>query len=449
MTDLASRLRQALHSGSGSAARRELTYEPDSGGYERPTDIDELCAALTAVPAQTPAGRCLQVNRRYDADRWYGDIQIGNCERTDVSPVEVLCAPGAQASGPSGPPVFLDIETTGLSGGAGTVAFLVGCGYFDLGAFQIHQFLLPSFAAERALLAAVAASVEPAGCIVTYNGKTFDLPLMETRWLFHRMRMPLADKPHVDMLHPARRLWRHRGGAGIEPEGCNLAVLERDLFGVRRIGDVPGFEIPSRYFRFLRSGNPAPLEAVLEHNRHDLVSLAVVTARDAEIARIGSAACRDGRERVALGRLFERAGKVDGAERCYRDATRDRNARVSADAWCRLALHLRRARRYADAADAWRHVLETLGTSRIPGTSGTSGILATLAREALAIHMEHRSGNLDGARALALEALLDLEEADEAPGRRDALRYRLARLDRKLAAVQQKGGANAAFPEFL
>jgi len=452
MTDLASRLRQALHSGSGSAQRRELTYEPDSGAYERPTDIDELCAALTAVPAQTPAGRCLQVNRRYEADRWYGDIQIGNCELTDLSPVEVLCAPTAGASrtpGTSGTPVFLDIETTGLSGGAGTVAFLVGCGYFDLGAFQIHQFLLPSFAAERALLAAVAASVEPAGCIVTYNGKTFDLPLMETRWLFHRMSMPLADKPHVDLLHPARRLWRHRGRAGIEPEACNLAILERDLFGVRRIGDVPGFEIPSRYFRFLRSGNPAPLEAVLEHNRLDLMSLAVVTARVAEIGRGGSPACRDGRERVALGRLFERAGKVDEAERCYRDATGDRNVQVRADGWCRLALHLRRARRYADAADAWQHVLATLGTSRTPGTSGTLGTsgtpetLGTLAREALAIHMEHRSANLDGARALALEALLDLEEADEAPYRRDALRYRLARLDRKLAAVQQKSGGSA------
>jgi hypothetical protein len=434
MTDLASRLRQALRSGSGSGPRRELTYEPDSGVYQRPTDLDDLCAALTAVPAETPAGRCLQVNRRYEADRWHGDIQIGDCELTDLSALEVL---NSGAPGTFGTPIFLDIETTGLSGGAGTVPFLVGCGYFDLGAFQIHQFLLPSYAAERALLAAVAASVEPAGCIVTYNGKTFDLPLMETRWLFHRMSMPLADKPHVDMLHPARRLWRHRERAGIEPEGCNLSVLERDLFGVRRIGDVPGFEIPSRFFSFLRSGNPAPLEAVLEHNRLDLVSLAVVTARVAEIARGGSPACRDGRERVALGRLLERAGKSDEAERCYRDATGDRNACVSADAWCRLALHLRRARRYADAADAWQQVLRTLGTL------GTFGPPGTLAREALAVHLEHRSGNLDGARALALEALLDLEEADEAPRRRDALRHRLARLDRKLAVVQQKSGASA------
>jgi hypothetical protein len=434
MTDLASRLRQALRSGSGPPPRRELTYEPESVSYEQSVDLNELCAALTAVPAETPAGRCLQINRRYEAGQWHGDVQIGDCDLPDLSALEAF-NPGTP--GTSGTPVFLDIETTGLSGGAGTVAFLVGCGYFDLGAFQVHQFLLTSYAAERALLAAVAASVEPAGCIVTYNGKTFDLPLMETRWLFHRMRMPLADKPHVDMLHPARRLWRDRGRGSLGPEGCNLAVLERDLFGVRRIRDVPGFDIPGRYFRFLRSGNPAPLEAVLEHNRLDLVSLAVVTARVVAMARDGSSACRDGRERVALGRLFERGGKAVEAERCYQDATHDAHVSVRADAWCRLALHLRRARRYSDAADAWQQLLRTLGT---PGTPGTHG---TLAREALAVHLEHRAGNLDGARALALEALLDLEEADEAPRRRDAFRYRLARLDRKLAAVQEKSGESA------
>jgi uncharacterized protein len=466
MTDLAARLRQVLRPPSRpqvsqvassspiAAPRRELTYELDSGVYERQIDLECLCAALTAVPADTPAGRCLQVNRRYEAERWHGDVQIGDCELTELSALEIYFprtprTPGTPETpgtlGTLGTPIFLDIETTGLSGGAGTVAFLVGCGYFDLGAFQIHQFLLPSYASERALLAAVAASIAPAGCIVTYNGKTFDLPVMETRWLFHRMTMPLAEKPHVDMLHPARRLWRNRQAApGVDAEACNLTVLERDLFGIRRIRDVPGFDIPSRYFRFLRSGDPAPLEAVLEHNRLDLVSLAVVTARAAALARGGSAACRDGRERLALGWLLERAGKDDEAGRCYRDATADRSAKVRVDAWCRLALQLRRARRFTDAADAWQQVLRTLGTMGTTGTPGTFGTLGTLAREALAVHMEHRAGNLDGARAFALEALLDLEETDEAPRRREALRHRLARLDRKLGAVQQKSGANAS-----
>jgi hypothetical protein len=169
----------------------------------------------------------------------------------------------------------------------------------------------------------------------------------------------------------------------------------------------------------------------------------VITARVAAMARDGSPACRDGRERVALGRLFERGGKPADAERCYRDATLDRNASVRADAWFRLALHLRRARRHSEAADAWDQVVRTLGTSRSSRTPGTPGTLGTLAREALAVHREHRAGDLDGARELALEALLGLEEADEAPRRCDALRHRLARLDRKLAGVQKKSGDSA------
>jgi uncharacterized protein YprB with RNaseH-like and TPR domain len=444
MTDLASRLREivrgpgpATRPGSGQAERplsgslRELTYEPEGPAASAPADLDALCASLGGVPFDAGAGRCLRISRRYEADRWHGDLRIGDCELTDLAALDVLFPGTSGTSGTSGTPVFLDIETTGLSGGAGTIAFLVGCGFFDLGAFQVYQFLLTSFATERALLAAVAASVESGDCLVTYNGKSFDLPVMETRWLFHRLPAPLSEKPHVDMLHPARRLWKRReseharGGAlRTASDGCNLAILERDLFGVRRVGDVPGFEIPSRYFRFLRTGNPAPLEAVLEHNRLDLVSLAAVTARAAAIARGGSTACRDNRERVALGRMLERAGLTASAEQCYADASEDPDPDVGAEAWCRLALLLRRARRYADAADAWHKVL----------AAGTQGNLALgkIARVALAVHMEHRTRDLDSARALALEALLDLEETDDCPRARDGLRHRLARLDRKI-----------------
>jgi uncharacterized protein YprB with RNaseH-like and TPR domain len=93
------------------------------------------------------------------------------------------------------------------------VAFLVGCGWFDMGAFQVRQFLLTSYASERALLDAVASCFDAASLLVTYNGKTFDVPMMETRWMFHRMRMPLESVRHFDMLHPARRLWRNRDDA--------------------------------------------------------------------------------------------------------------------------------------------------------------------------------------------------------------------------------------------
>jgi hypothetical protein len=204
-----------------------------------------------------------ELDRRYEADRWHGGVRIGDCEVQDFGAPAILDPALTDGTGGQTPDVplrtfrrtiFIDLETTGLSGGAGTVAFLVGCGYFDLGAFQVRQFLLTSHASERALLHAVAEFFKGTDLIVSYNGKTFDVPVMETRWLFHRLQMPLDNVPHFDVLHPARRLWRARSGsADADDGGCRLSTLERALFGFRRVGDVPGGEIPGRFFQFLRS----------------------------------------------------------------------------------------------------------------------------------------------------------------------------------------------------
>ena len=175
---------------------------------------------------------------------------------------------------PARPPfVFLDLETTGLSGGAGTYAFLVGCACFaDDGSFVVRQHLMISPAGEPAMLRAVSAELEAAGALVSFNGKSFDAPMLETRYLFHRLPWPAGGLAHVDALHPSRHFW---GDAG----GCSLTVLESQVLGARRTGDVSGMEIPARYFQFLRTGDARPLEAVLEHNRLDLLSLAGLTSR--------------------------------------------------------------------------------------------------------------------------------------------------------------------------
>ena len=404
-------------------------------------DVDRVAEVLAGRAVRNSFGACLVIDRRYESDRFHGDIQIGECELEACDALAVLDPAlkfdsygGSQITN-GGPrnttrTVFIDLETTGLSGGAGTVAFLVGCGYFDLGAFQIRQFLLTSYSAERALLAAAAEFFDDADLIVTFNGKTFDLPVMETRWIFHRMEMPLDGVPHFDMLHPARRLWRARVGASIDEGGCRLTTLERVLMGVRRVGDVPGFEIPSRFFRFLRTGDPRPLEPVLEHNRLDLVSLAAVTGRAVRLAREGDMACRDSGEALALGTIFERAGAFERAEACYRRALASGCIDHRAEALYRLGVRFRRDRRFSEAAAIWRDVLaltEPRSTRRRAGMAE----LRQFAIEALAIHHEHRARDLDTARELAMFAL---EEA--APARADGIRHRLARIDRKLARKQ-------------
>ena len=459
--DLGSRLR-AIVRGGPPRPIRELTYEPDTGGYEAVMDLDRVAEILGGQPVETPFGRCLRIDRRYESDRRHGNIRIDECEVTDYSSLSLLAPdllerpePSTQHLAPSTPhlapstqhpapstqhpapsrTLFVDLETTGLSGGAGTVAFLVGCGYFDLGAFQVRQFLLTSYAAERALLAAVAEFMDGTGLLVTYNGKTFDVPVMETRWSFHRMEAPdftSAGVPHFDVLHPARRLWRNRVAspdprqAELAEEGCRLSTLERVLFGVERVGDVPGGEIPDRYFQFLRSGDPRPLEPVLEHNRLDLVSLAAVMARAARLAADGHEACRDAAEALALGRVYERAGSTDRAERCYRHAVASECIEVRAEALYRLGLRMRRDKRYEEAASVWRDVM-ALTDARSVRRHQDLAALRQFAVEALAIHHEHRDVDLAAARELALFAL---EDADDS--RADLVRYRLARLDRKL-----------------
>jgi hypothetical protein len=245
---------------------------------------------------------------------------------------------------------------------------------------------------------------------------------METRWLFHRLPVALDDLPHLDMLPPSRRLWRT--AAESAERSCRLVALEELLCGVIRVGDVPGIEIPQRYFTYLRSGDARVLEPVLYHNRMDLLSLAALTARAQRLVRDGAAGAWEPGERLALGRFLEHRGDPLEAERCYRRTIDDASASAGQreEALHALARLLRRGRRYREAAGVWRQVLAQ-GAGRTPAL--------TEAVHALAVHHEHRERDLARARTLALRAL----STERDPRRREAVIYRLARLDRKLSRV--------------
>ena len=219
--------------------------------------------------------------------------------------------------------LFVDLETTGLAGGAGTYAFLVGCAFFEPHGFRTRQYFLPGYQHERRLLAEVEALVRASASLVSYNGKSFDVPVLETRYQFNRLTPPFDGVPHVDMVHPARRFWRGMAaspGAWPETDSCRLVTLERTLFGVRRLGDVPGYEIPSRYFDFMRSGDASPLEPVLEHNRLDLISLAALTFRAVRLLA-GAPGILDQRAREPWRRPPARARGADRIGRSAATAT--------------------------------------------------------------------------------------------------------------------------------
>lgn len=167
--------------------------------------------------------------------------------------------------------VFLDTETTGLAGGTGTFAFLVGLGRFVGDEFNITQYFLRSPADERAMLTALNFEFQQTDVVVSYNGRSFDVPLLESRFRLMHRSMPLAFD-HLDLLFPCRAIWKHRLA------NCALSNIERNILGVEREIDAPGWLIPSIYFDYLRSKRPEPLTPVLEHNRVDIFSLARLTA---------------------------------------------------------------------------------------------------------------------------------------------------------------------------
>jgi len=399
VSSLADRLRGVIRPGSGiGLAPSEVEGDPGSAfSADRQNDAAEI---LGGVWRESRGRRFLVVDRTCAPGYRHGRMCVADC----LPPWPRLELLG----GSDGKLLFLDLETTGLAGGAGTYAFLVGCGWFDGGVFRLRQFLLADFAAERALLESVAQLTDDVSCVVTYNGKTFDLPLIETRFALQRMQTPFADLAHVDLLHPARRMWRQ------DDVECRLTYLEQALCGHEREGDVPGFEIPSRYFRYVRSGDARPLQAVLEHNRLDIVSLAMLTARASQLLEEGPSAATMPREAFGMGCLYERAGLLDEALASFRRSRVVEGVRAS-------AILLRRLRRYEEAAAAWRELLAA--RSCPPG-------YVREATEALAVHHEHRARDLEAARTFALQAL----RLPATAARQDAVKYRLARLDRKLGS---------------
>jgi uncharacterized protein YprB with RNaseH-like and TPR domain len=427
----------------GSAVAPEPNAGASSRQAEAPRRLEPAAGHIERTLGGVWRDRCFIVEHRWDPSARHGRETIGSIagRLADSAGEAGLFAAGS----PRAPFVFFDLETTGLSGGAGTQAFLVGCGSFeDGGAFVTRQFLLTRHADERLLLGTVSSALASAGALVSFNGKSFDAPVLETRYLFHRLDWVGAGMPHVDVLHPARRFWgtdRGRASQGrqdrdpenvvlhLEPN-CSLGALERRVVGARRAGDVPGFEIPARYFQFVRSGDPRPLVAVLEHNRLDLLTLAALTGRLLHLSRVGPGEARDASEALALGRMYARGGLEDRArESLVRSIEMSRAPRgafdpIRIEGLRALALAWRRVRQYDEAAACWQQLVDT---------RGCPPIVAREATEALAIHHEHRVHDLAAARTFALRSL----EAAARPAFTQATQYRLARIDRKIGRLRE------------
>jgi hypothetical protein len=330
---------------------------------------------------------------------------------------------------PAGPIVCLDTETTGLFSAAGTVPFMIGLGSWSGERFLTRQLVLADHVDEPALLALLAASIPADACLVTYNGRTFDWPLLEARYRLHG-RPPPAHAAHLDLLPLARLVWKHR-----LPD-ARLINVEAGVAGVRRSGDLPGAFMPERYLHFLRSRHGALLREVVEHNRQDVVSLGLLLRVLAEelvpATGRGLAASTVVRpeDLGGLGRAFARRKRHEEALACFEGALERLVGPWDAGRYERIAVDrartLTRLGLRAEAQGAW-HAIALEG-----------GRMAALAWLHVAKHLEHDGGDIPGALRAA-ERARSLADRARLVGRRDRLverdlARRVPRLRRRLAS---------------
>ena len=311
-------------------------------------------------------------------------------------------------------PLFLDTETTGLSGGTGTVAFLVGLAWREADGLTLAQYFLRDFNEENALLWAVGQCVSEAGVLVSYNGRCFDWPLLQTRLVMRRAEWPAP--PHFDLLTMARRIFKPR-----LPD-CALQTIEQALLDLHRADDLPGSLIPSRYFAWLRDGDPHVLDPVFTHNRQDVLSMALLLARFEAVLR-GSDDLHP-LDRFGRARFLELRGFHDDAIRAYRQLwqLRPKGAMpvLGGALGLRLARLLRRQGRWEEA----RLILEECWR--------TQSYPYPVAIE-LAKLLEHQARDLSAARRIVGDALRLLALAPVPnPQWHADLERRLQRLDRRL-----------------
>jgi uncharacterized protein len=310
--------------------------------------------------------------------------------------------------------LFLDTETTGLAG-AGTIAFMVGAAFFEDDAFVVRQYFLRDHGDEPAMLLLLAELLAEKAGMITFNGRSFDLPLLDRRYLINRMTSDLLLQPHLDLLLPARRLWRQRLGS------CALSALEPQLLQVERTqADVPGWLIPSLYHQYLLSGDTGEMERVFYHNHIDMLSMVTLATQVMDYLE-QVAPDPHPVDLVSLGKWQADLGLTETAEATLRQAAAaDLPLDLYHQSLHRLALLLKRADRREEAVPLWQQIAATSYDD-------------ISAHVELAKHYEWQEQDLDQAQQWTQAALDLITRWPQAQARlvKDELLHRLDRIQRK------------------
>lgn len=376
--------------------------------------LQSLVDILPGAWESTNRGDCFVVRKDFPLGSLHGRKKIrGIADMNFFESIDLL-------SGISDVPLedylFIDTETTGLSGGVGTYVFLVGVAKYSKDALHLAQFFLEEPASESSQLAALESFASTSKVIVSYNGKSFDLPRIKTRYDLHGWPDPFEGIYHIDLLHIARRLWKSH------LPGCSLGDLEHHLLDLQRDGlDIPGWKVSEHFFEYLRSGDPAPLKNVFYHNEVDVISLAALLEYISD--RLSSPLKKKyikEHDLVSIGRYFLSLSLLDNSTKVLSTAL----SITDLPEWLALEGKLSLALAYKRSGDL---------DQAVPIWIDCSGSGAVEPLIELAKYAEHKQSDYDDAIHWTLSALDAIKELPDGKQTRleEELQFRMNRLKKK------------------
>jgi len=437
MTDIKEKLKQLKKEREARSRSQRITEtweemekKENLSTKEKLQQLINLTSEKKAQKPQTPSFEPLPreplqfFENPYSLDIKYGKIVLSSGLDISGDVLTCLSKDSAFETLDLSTALFIDLETTGLSGGVGVVPFNVGMGYYKNDKFYVAQYFLGDLAEEERMIKELGQFFEEMNfqSVVTYNGKSFDIPLLETRFILYRKPLILCELPHLDFLYSARSLWGHKY------ENCRLFHLAHELLEADRSEDIPSAEIPLRYFQYLQTGNFDLIEPILYHNQEDILSLLGVVITGALIFSEDSDAClADAMDFFGAGKIMENVGEIEKSVNFFQRALDGKlTDEVSIQAKKKLSYHFKKNQGWDKAIPLWQEV----------ASSDSISSKQLFSFRELAMYFEHKEKKYEEARKIAEEGLV--LSLGVSPYYEKDFSYRLERLKRKIKKQKMK-----------